>query len=244
MHRTIRAIEYVFYATKCYFLYDVEELDELEEILKNIVDIEDFSNEELGALYGCQSVVWSFLNDFGMNNAVDMAKKAVEKNQDCALWHFVLAKNLRRQRRSVYIRSDVTVDEKSHFELAYAMSDNNNVFGMYYLQMRLETFYKFSKDRNYLMRKAANEKEVLQIAKKILKTKPDNYKVLLRLALIFLRSSVDERMAAKDCLDAVRQMVPNNSTCMHYTAILYQQSGDYRVSVKLFFFLFNFLFIY
>ncbi|XP_012226558.1 interferon-induced protein with tetratricopeptide repeats 5-like isoform X2 [Linepithema humile] len=236
-HQTIRAVEHVFYATKSFFLYDVEELDVLEEmvleeILNNIVDIEDFNNEELGALYGCQSVVWSFLNDFGMNKAIDTAKKAVEKNQDCALWHFILAKNLRRQRRSIHVQAYVTETEKNHFELAYAMSNENSVFGIYLLQMRMESFYKHSRDRDYWMKKAANEKQVLQTAKKILDTKPKNYKILLKLALIFLRSNEDERMAAKECLDAVRQMAPNNSTCMHYTAMFYQQCGDFREALK------------
>jgi len=34
----MRAIEHVFYATKCFFLYDADNMDELEEILQNIID--------------------------------------------------------------------------------------------------------------------------------------------------------------------------------------------------------------
>lgn len=225
----IRAIEHVFYATKCFFLYDAD-MDGLEQILQNIIDPEDFNNIESGALYGCQSVVWSCLNDFGMNKAIDTAKKAIEKNQDCALWHFILAKNLRRQRRLINIASNVSDMEREHFEIAYAMS-KNDVFGTYYLQMRIESFHKYSKERDYIMKKNANEKEVLNIAKQILKTKPTNYKVLLRLALMFLRATSDERLSAKECLDAIYKIAPNSSTYLHYTAILYQQSGDYKVSV-------------
>jgi len=226
----IRAIEHVFYATKCFFLYDADNMDELEEILQNIIDPEDFNDIESGALYGCQSVVWSCLNDFGMDKAVDTAKKAVEKNQDCALWHFILAKNLRRQRRLINVSSNVSNMEKEHFEIAYAMS-KNDVFGIYYLQMRIESFRTFNKERNYMMKKNANEREVMYIAKQILKTKP-NYKVLLRLALMFLRASSDERLSAKECLDAIYKIAPNSSTYLHYTAMLYEQSGDYKVSIS------------
>jgi len=230
----IRAVEHVFYATKCFFLHDVEDLDELEEILKNIVDIKDFNNEELGALYGCQSVVWSFLNDFGMYNAVDTAKKAIQSNQDCALWHFILAKNLRRQRRSVNVGADVTDEERKHFDIAHAISNKNSIFLIYFLQMRMESFYKYNRDRDYMMLKAANENEVLQAAKEFLKTKPNNYKILLKLALMFLRARVvDERISAKECLDAVKQMAPNSSTYMHYTAMFYQQCGDFRASITI-----------
>lgn len=230
-HQMIRAIEHVFYATKCFFLYDANDMDEVKELLSNIIDTEDFSDIESGALYGCQSVVWSCLKDFGMNKAVDTAKKAVEKNQDCALWHFILAKNLRRQRRLINISSDPSDMEKEHFEIAYAMS-KNHIFGIYYLQMRIESFYKFSRERDYVIRKNVNENEVIHIAKQILKTKPNNYKVLLHLALMFLRARCsDERLLAKECLDTVNRIVPNNSMYLHYTAMLYQQSGDYKVSI-------------
>ncbi|XP_026829365.1 uncharacterized protein LOC105274640 isoform X2 [Ooceraea biroi] len=230
-HKTVRAIEHVFYATKCFFLYEIEEMNELEEILGNI-DAEHFTDEELGALYGCQSVVWSSLNDFGMDKAVDTAKKAVEKNQDCALWHFILAKNLRRQRRVIALSSDISDMEKEHFEIAYAIS-KNHVFGVYYLQMRIESYYKFNRELDYKQRKAANEKEVIRIAKDIFKSKPTNYKILLKLARMFLRANLsDEMQLAKECLDSVEKIAPNNSTYLHYCAMLYQQSGDYKEAIK------------
>ncbi|KYN44116.1 hypothetical protein ALC56_01432 [Trachymyrmex septentrionalis] len=232
-NQIIRAIEHVFYATKCFILYDADDIDGLEEILQNVIDPKDFNNIELGALYGCQSVIWSCLNDFGMHKAVDIAKKAVEKDQTCALWHFILAKNLRRQRRTINVASNASDLEKAHFEIAFACSKNDR-FGVYYLQMRIESFSKYNRDRVYMMKKNANEKEVINIAKQILKTKPTNNKVLLRLALIFLRASEDERLFAKECLDAVYKTTPNNSTALHYTAILYEQSGDYKEALKYF----------
>lgn len=228
----MRAVDHVFYATKCYYLYEMEKMDELEEILNNIIDIDNFSTAEIGALHGCQSVVWSCLNDFGMNKAVEHVTKAVEMNQDCALWHYVFAKNLRRQRRIVHISAEMTNLEEKHFELAYAISNDNSVFGIYYLQMRIEKFYKYNRNRDYQMRKAANEKEILQMAKRILALKPSSYKVLLRLALMFLRiSNSDETLSAKECLDAVQEIVPNNSTFLHYTGMLYEECGEFRVSI-------------
>ncbi|KYN11918.1 hypothetical protein ALC57_15882 [Trachymyrmex cornetzi] len=232
-NQVIRTIEHVFYATKCFILYDADDIDGLEEILQNVIDPKDFNDIELGALYGCQSVVWSCLNDFGMHKAVDMAKKAVERDQNCALWHFILAKNLRRQRRTINVAFNVSDSEKTHFEIAFAISKNDR-FGVYYLQMRIESFDKYNRDRVYMMRRNANEREVINIAKRILKTKPTNNKVLLRLALMFLRASSDERLFAKECLDAVYKITPNNSTCLHYTAILYEQSGDYKEALKYF----------
>ncbi|KAL6444720.1 hypothetical protein ACFW04_002055 [Cataglyphis niger] len=233
--RTARAIEHIFYSTKCFFLYEFEEDSTLlEEILENIDDTEKFNNEELGTLYGCQSVTWSCLNDYGMKNAIDMAKKAIEKNQDCALWHFILGKNLRRQRRSINISAEVSDEEKKHFEIAYAIS-KNDVFGIYYLQMRMETFYKYVRGRDHFIRKTNNEKQVLQIAKEIVKRKPTNYRVLLKLALMFLRAKVsDETLLAKECLDAVKEIAPNNTTYLHYTAMLYEQCGDYKEAIKYF----------
>ncbi|XP_025995562.1 uncharacterized protein LOC105200328 [Solenopsis invicta] len=229
----IRAIEHVFYGTKCFVLYETDNMDYLEEILNNIIKVEDFTNVETGALSGCESVIWSCLNDFGIDKAIDAAKKAVEKNEDCALWHYILAKNLRRQRRLINVSSNVSNSEKKHFEIAYAMS-NNHIFGMYYLQMRIECFHRFSRASDYVMKKNVNEKEVMCLAKKILKTKPTNKKVLLRLALMFLRATSDERVSAKECLDALKEMVPNNPTYLHYTAMLYEQCGDYKEALQYF----------
>ncbi|EFN82268.1 hypothetical protein EAI_09242 [Harpegnathos saltator] len=228
LSQTIRAIEHVFYATKCFILYETEKLDELDEILNNIIDTDNFSKAESGALHGCQSIVWSCLHEFGINKAMDNAKKAVEMNEEYALWHFILAKNLRRQRRIVHLTSDVSDEEEKHFELAYAISVNNPIFGVYYLQMRIEKFYKYNKNKDYMTKKATNEKTVLQMAKNILKMKPTSYKVLLKLSRMFLRSYSDETLAAKECLDAVEKIVPNNSTFLHYTGMLYEECGEFR----------------
>lgn len=231
-HQIIRAIEHVFYATKCFFLYEAERMDELEEILANIVDIENFNETERGALYGCQSIVWSCLNDFGMSRALDAAKQAVYMNQDCALWHYIFAKNLRRQRRLLDFSSDVSDMEEQHFQLAYALS-KTNVFGIYMLQMRMEKFHKYNRDREYVMKKNTNEKEVLEIAKQILDRKPDNFKILLRLALMFLRvRNSDELSYAQRCLDAVKELAPGNSTYLHYTGMMYEQCGEYREALE------------
>ncbi|KAL0131064.1 hypothetical protein PUN28_002568 [Cardiocondyla obscurior] len=226
-NQIIRVIEHVFYATKCFFLYDANVIVEIQEILPNIVDTEQFNDIELGALYGCQSVIWMCMGDFGVVQAIDTAKKALEKNQDCALWHFIFAKSLRRQRRLISLSIDVSDLEKKHFEIAYATS-TDDVFGIYYLQMRLESFYKFCRDRNYVMRKNENEKDVTKIAKQILQKKPKNFKVLLKLARIFLRVSSDESLLAKECLDTVETLVPDNITCFHYKAILYEGIGEYK----------------
>ncbi|XP_011142876.2 uncharacterized protein LOC105185242 isoform X3 [Harpegnathos saltator] len=227
LSQTIRVIEHVFYATKCFILYETDKLDELDEILSNI-GTDNFSKAEIGALHGCQSVVWSCLNDFGMNKAVDNAKKAVEMNEDCALWHFILAKNLRRQRRIIDLSSEVSNEEEKHFDIANGISNNNPVFGIYYLQMRIEKFYKYNKNKDYITKKAANEKTVLQMAKNILKMKPTSYKVLLKLSRMFLRSHSDETLTAKECLDAIEKIVPNNSTFLHYTGMLYEECGEFR----------------
>ncbi|XP_032689736.1 uncharacterized protein LOC116852999 [Odontomachus brunneus] len=233
LSQTIRAIEHVFYATKCFFLYETENLDELKEILDNIINTDSFSAEEIGILHGCQSVVWSCLHDYGMHMAVDNAKKAIEMNQDCALWHFILAKNLRRQRRILNLSSEVTSLEEKHFELAYAISSDNLVFGIYYLQMCMEKFHKYERNENYYMRKVANEKKVLKLAKSMLSLKPSSYKVLLKLALMFLRiTNTDELLSAKECLDAVEEMAPNNSTFLHYTGMLYEGCGEFRDALK------------
>lgn len=231
VHQIIRAIEHVFYATKSHVLYEIEETDELQEILENIIDIKDFNDEELGGLHGCQCVVWSCLRDFGMNEATDIAKKAIEKHQDYALWHYILAKNLRRQRRSTDLSSKITDLERRHFEIAYAIS-KNSTYGVCYLQMRIEDFFTFQKDTNYRTRKNINEKEVLKLAKEIVKTKPTNCKVLLKLALMFLRANCsDEALSAKECLDAVEKIAPNNSSYLHYLGIFYEQRGNYKVGV-------------
>ncbi|XP_020279502.1 uncharacterized protein LOC109852612 isoform X2 [Pseudomyrmex gracilis] len=237
LNQIIRAIEHVFYATKCFYLFETHYMEDttaltILEILENITDIKDMNSVELGGLYGCGSVTWSCFNDYGMEKAIDLGKRAVEKNEDCALWHFILAKNLRRKRRSVNLSDEVSYMEKTHFEIAYAMT-KNHVFGIYYLQMRLESFYKFSRDRNYKEKKSNNEKQVLELAVEMFKTNPTSYKVLLKLARIFTTVEVEDyRHYAIMCLNAVDKITPNNSTTFHYYAMIYRQSGDYREAIK------------
>ncbi|XP_011636185.1 uncharacterized protein LOC105426586, partial [Pogonomyrmex barbatus] len=200
----------------------------------NIIDPKDFNDIESGALYGCKSSIWSCLHDFGIEEAIDTAKRAIKMNQDCALWHFILGKNLRRKRRATNVSSDVSDSEKNHFEIAHAIS-KNQMFEVYYLQMCMESFKKFIRSRDYVIKKNANEREVISKAKKMLNTNPTDHKVLLKLALIFLRTRIsDERYSAKKCLDAVNKIVPNNTTYLHYTAMLYEQSGDYKEAIKYF----------
>lgn len=96
--------------------------------------------------------------------------------------------------------------------------------------MRLEIYYPYLKDRAYVMRKVENEKQVIQMAKEMLKDEITDYKVLLKLTRIFLSAKYsDESHSAKKCLDKIQEIAPNNATYLHYSAMLYQETGDFKV---------------
>ncbi|KAK2578305.1 hypothetical protein KPH14_002581 [Odynerus spinipes] len=225
----MRVIEHIFNSTKCHYLFELNKIEQLKIILPTIIRTSDFDNIELAALIGCQSVAWSIFLDYGRIKAMDLANQAIEKNSDKALWHFILAKNARKDRRLINRSSAPSEIEKLHFKVAYNKSPNP-VFGIYLAQMYRECSWtvSFPEKKNY-------DQLLLSIYKELLRSNEHNYKILLKLALGFVRiNSSCESELAKYCLDAIEKMEPYNSTYFHYKGIYLQKFGDMKEALEFF----------
>lgn len=225
----MRVVEHIFNSTKCYYLFEQNNIEQLQIILPTIIKISDFNKIELAALSGCQSVAWSMYNKYGTKEAINLANQAIEQNSDKALWNFILAVNIRRERRSASCYSPVSNKERLHFSLAFQKS-KNPIFGIYNAQMLRELLYK---SNSSLLERKRQESLLLELYKKILQLSGSNYRILLKLALGFIRIRYScQSLLAKYCLDAVKLIQPNNSTYLHYKGIYLEKFGNAREAFK------------
>lgn len=221
----MRVIEHIFNSTKCHYLFEKNNIEQLKIILPTIIKTSDLNNMELAALSGCQSVAWSMYNNYGIKEAINLANQALQQNSDKALWHFILAKNMRKDRR-LNLNFLVSYKEKLHFSLAFEKSQNP-VFGIYMAQMHRELLRGTQLS---VSERKTQESLLLKLYKEILSLSENNYRILLKLALGFIRIRYsDQSPLAKYCLDAVERISPNNSTYLHYKGIYLEKFGDAKV---------------
>lgn len=191
--------------------------EELDEAFDKVKDVKFSTLKDESTIDACISIAWSKYHRIGSKNAEKFIREALSKNPKCDLWYFILAKNLRRQRRDNSIAARPNDEEITCFITAYQLS-KNEVFELFVAQMYRELRLK-------------NE------AKKIYTKIYDNQKiddtnvnctVLLRLALGFIR--LEDYQKAKDCLDRVEKKNPNQSMLIHYRGIYYMKKRMFKVN--------------
>ena len=197
-------------------------MEEVDKILKTTKDINYEKNaKDRSTLNGCKSIAWSKYKEAGksgIEKAIQFAELAIKDNPDFAVWHFMAAKNIRRQRRQLQqLNSKPSLKEEKGFERAYELS-KKPIYGIFFAQLHKEK---------------RNLPKALSIYKKIFHTKPDSCSIRLRLALGFMRQK--ELKMAKECLDYVEERFPDDGMFLHYKGIYLETLRNYKVRVQLFF---------
>ncbi|XP_058800452.1 uncharacterized protein LOC131669535 [Phymastichus coffea] len=201
----------VLQATKCFVYLRLNMEKELDLVYQNFEHIDEMNNKEKSTLLGCKAICWSIYHRAGSEVAEQLIREAMKLNGNCDMWHFILAKNLRRQRRdysSLFDRPDC--EERESFLKAYNISKNPN-YGIFVAQMYRES-------RQY--------KEALKIYNNIFASFDCLCSsVLLRLALGFI--SQKKWQKAKACLDKAEKTDAKNSMYLHYRGIYFLKREEY-----------------
>ncbi|XP_015591883.1 uncharacterized protein LOC107266175 isoform X2 [Cephus cinctus] len=208
---SIKAVDHIIKSTKCFILKEMKRFSDVTNILKSI-DSCDKEKLEIGTLYGCQSIAWSFYFAAECDKAIQNASRAIDLNSDNGLWHFILGKSLRRQRKFFNFGTKLTLREQTSFKNAFDLLPTNPYVGIYCAQMYRESYDLKNAKRAYT---------------KVLAMKPDSCDIYLKLALGFIRTKSCEK--ASECLKYVASRTPKDKTYLHYIGIYLEKcEKDYK----------------
>ncbi|XP_051161187.1 uncharacterized protein LOC127281509 isoform X2 [Leptopilina boulardi] len=221
-------VEHILEATKAHYLMIKENTDEVDEILKKINNIDD--EKYLSTLNVFKAALWTHCNDFINTTeiAIEFAKLSLKYNPEYAISHYFLAKNLRTLRRLKSCHTSPDDEEMLHFETAYKL-DKNPQYGLFlgqaYKEKRIEYQKKMMKDEEIMMKKKA--KNILtEIHKMNIKCPSIN----LRLALYFEQNFLLNE--AKECLDYVESVTPDDSMFLHYKGLYFMKMKNYEEAAE------------
>lgn len=218
---SLQVLENVYKGTKCFLLFEENEFDEIDKILKTLNEDINYNEnaKDRSTLNGCKSIAWSKYKDAGIDSlktALNFADEAIKDNLNCDVWHFMAGKNLRRIRRLGNFLSKPTRLEQSKFQRAYELS-KEPTFGIYLAQLYKELNYR---------------DQALKTYKEIYYSHPESSSINLRLALGFIR--LGQLPLAKNCLDFAEKRVPDDSMFLHYKGIYLETSKNFKVKHFLF----------
>ncbi|KAL7288694.1 hypothetical protein TKK_0017419 [Trichogramma kaykai] len=205
---------YLLEATKCFVFHEYGMHNKLNQAYDAIKDIKFTEPIDISTLFACRSMCWSKYHRIGTLEAESFIRKAIDKNPNCVLWHFILGKNLRRMRRDLTMKSLPGKEEIDCFIRAYKHS-KNPVFGTFLAQM---------------YREQKKLKQSLEIYEKVFLANPESNSIYLRLALGFIQLKKFER--AKVCLNKVQDKCQDHSMYWHYRGILNMRLGMYQEAAK------------
>lgn len=170
----------------------------MEEVLKIIEKSQILQNDlDLSTIDGCKSIAWSIFHDAKCYNAIHNARSAISRNSTCPLWHYLLAKNLRRKRKNDF-QLDPVPEEIFSVTKCCELSSN-----FFYKLLRAQIFHE---EKNYA--------QSMKIYVEIYQTKPESVSAQLQLAWVFIRNK--EFMHAKLCLDYIEKHIPENRMFLYY----------------------------
>ncbi|KAL7307473.1 hypothetical protein TKK_0000652 [Trichogramma kaykai] len=185
--------------------------DQAKALEIKIKNANDFTSDiEKGTIFGSQASAYVLFYENILDSALKSAKLAVSYAPKCVLWHFVIAKCLRKKRRQNNVWY-VSQEEQNEFLMCYKVSPSD-LHGMAAARM-----YKESR----------NWKKCSEIYNEIYRRGPTNIKVRLILALCFMNSK--DFVKAKNCLDYIERLLPaekRSKTYYHYLGKYYEKTGN------------------
>ncbi|KAJ8681780.1 hypothetical protein QAD02_017572 [Eretmocerus hayati] len=209
-------IRHIVQATYAFVFLRARMIAELEEILPRIQKV-DMSNAIVkSTLFGCKAICWSTHAQDNLVEAQRLIRGAIDLNHRCHLWHFVLGRILRNQRRD-FDYEDTGNEEVHTFEEAYSLS-KCPTYGCFLAQAYRE--------RNF------DKVRALEIYEKLFRQEPTSTMLLLRLALGFMNLGEVEK--GKDCLDKVIDPGEKMSMYLHYRGIYHFKKEQYEEAAKYF----------
>lgn len=199
------AITHIFLATKC---WTIKDKSRILQLLKEIQHL-NCGVEDENTFIGCKSILWSTFQNQTLDKTIYYATQAIKRNPECAVWHFILGKAKRRQRREI-LKSAIDSTEMEAFEKAHQHS-KNELFHFYYAQSFLDSGKK--------------KEAVHQFFQVFYNVKSSG--LLLRLAKNFM--SCNKLEAAEKCLDKVKPECKLSPMYLHYRAFLHERKAEFQV---------------
>ncbi|XP_043471090.1 uncharacterized protein LOC122504211 [Leptopilina heterotoma] len=206
---------HIFDATKAHLLLQRESnLTQVDELLKNIRDISDKIYQS--SLNQFKAAIWIHCNHWNATTkrAIKFSEIAVEYDPEDATAHYLLAKNLRTDRRfiskSIYPRSD----EIYHFGRAYEI-EKNPQFGILFAQS---------------LRENRDNRDSMKIYEELSNMKIENVPLQLRMAAAFI--AFRDFGNSRKCLNYVESVEPENNTFLHHKGKYFMELMQYEEASK------------
>ncbi|KAL7289653.1 hypothetical protein TKK_0016382 [Trichogramma kaykai] len=200
-------------ATAFYIYSMIGKKEQTRALEIKIKDAKNFiSDIQKGTLFGSQAIASSLFFEKSASRSFELAKSASSYVPNCALWHYLTAKCLRKKRRYQDFCLIVSNEEETEFLKCYELSPSDH-YGICVARM-----YKESK----------NWKKSSEICNEIYLKNPNDVRVRLLLALFFITQK--DFIKAKDCLDYVGKLLSPEKTpktYYHYLAKYYEGTNDY-----------------
>ncbi|XP_024939136.1 uncharacterized protein LOC107266176 [Cephus cinctus] len=197
---SIKAVDHILKGTKCFILERMNKSSEITSIFKTF-HLCHQDTVELGTLYGCRAIAWSFYFDAGVVETIRNSEKAIKLDSNNGLWHFILGKGLRTKRKCSGSYSNPSGREQMAFHSAFMLLCNAYI-GTYHAHTQYES---------------KNLVEAKNIYTMILSMKPSEYDIYLKLALGFIRLRESDK--ADVCLKHLEEKVPSNPKYLHYKGL-------------------------
>ncbi|KAL7291323.1 hypothetical protein TKK_0014925 [Trichogramma kaykai] len=200
--------------TTAYCIYLIAgKKDQSEEMEIKIKNANDFKSDiEKGTIVGSQAIALSLFKEKSIDISLKLAKQAISYVPNCALWHYVTAKCLRRKRRYQEHCLIVSEEEENEFLKCYELSQTDQY------SLCVARMYKESK----------KWQKCSEIYNEIYSKEPTNMKVRLILALYFMNKK--DFFKAKNCLNYVEKIMPpekTSKTYYHYLGKYYEKTKDF-----------------
>ncbi|KAJ8674970.1 hypothetical protein QAD02_010756 [Eretmocerus hayati] len=212
---SIKVLRHIAEATEYEIYKLIGNKSETEKILKNITDSNDFLRDiEVATVHGCKSIMYSCFHEAGHEAAIKYAKLATSVYSECALWYYILGKNLRRARRTQDGKLEPSHEEKEALNKCRALSDEY-FYSIYVAQMYREEKH-FDKCK--------------KIYTEIYHKKPSGTTVNLRLARAFIQFQDYEK--AEKCFDRVESRCSSSSMYHHYKGLYFKKKDNLKEAAK------------
>ncbi|OXU22067.1 hypothetical protein TSAR_004300 [Trichomalopsis sarcophagae] len=202
---SIEAVIFILKSTKCY--------TELKQLLATETKtLNSSKKKQTSTIKACKSIAWSNNRRYGTTEAIKFIRDAISDNPNCDLWHFILGKLLRRERRDVKFNFTPDSEETDCFEKTYNMIYINPVYGVFLAQV---------------YREESNTCNARRMYERVLRDNPQSDAILLKIALGF--TTLRDFQKAKFCLDNTSKNSSGKSMFLHYQGLYHFKQQQYWI---------------
>ncbi|GLH10945.1 Uncharacterized protein GBIM_15822 [Gryllus bimaculatus] len=231
-------LKHISLACKCFLLHASQLYDEVDNTLTEIVPFEDLKNKDKASVISMKGACFAEFGYSGIRDSIELFEKALEIDNECGEWYFLLGRSLSRLRR-LEKRSAIP-DQRELKSLERAVEISNYVSFMVLLaQSYRETARNIFIEKKKELRSfkpfcdSLNQKS-LELYKRVLRQDKINVHVLIRCGLGFMKLPMPWKDLdnAKTCILNALDIAPKNPMANHVAGTYYTTVKNYKLAME------------